>query len=360
MKLLEASKRYFERHEQIISPATLIGGFIFDYFTLQRVDFLFDNLFIIFYLILAGGSIVLINLYEEGKFREGFIENIYEFLPFIVQFAFGGLFSAFIIFYSKSASFFTSGVFILILLILFIGNEFFKTKYSKLVFQVAIYFSAIFSFSIYFLPVLTRKMGVIVFILSGIISLVVIGLFALLLSRVVPTRFIESKKPLIASVLVIYAFMNILYFTNIIPPIPLSMRTGDVYHFIERQSDGNYIAIGEKDTWKEKLDLAQKVHLEQGEPVYFWSAVFAPTDLNTPIVHDWQYFDEGEGEWISVTKITFPIRGGRDEGYRGFSKKENIFPGEWRVDVKTERGQVIGRVRFDVESGEAELIEETI
>lgn len=41
----------------------------------------------------------------------------------------------------------------------------------------------------------------------------------------------------------------------------------------------------------------------------------------------------------------------RNEGFRGFTKKENIFPGKWRVDIKTERDQVVGRVRFDVEFG---------
>ncbi|MCF1193471.1 DUF2914 domain-containing protein, partial [Mangrovimonas sp. AS39] len=54
------------------------------------------------------------------------------------------------------------------------------------------------------------------------------------------------------------------------------------------------------------------------------------------------------GKWVSGSKISFPIKGGRNEGYRGFSKKENVFSGKWRVDIETERGQVVGRVRFDI------------
>jgi hypothetical protein len=54
-------------------------------------------------------------------------------------------------------------------------------------------------------------------------------------------------------------------------------------------------------------------------------------------------------KWVSVTRITFPIRGGRDGGYRGFSVKENLFEGRWRVDVKTERNQIIGRMKFNIE-----------
>ena len=90
--------------------------------------------------------------------------------------------------------------------------------------------------------------------------------------------------------------------------------------------------------------------MKQGERAYVFSSVFAPTDLNTKIIHDWQYFHKAKGEWISVSKITFPINGGRSEGYRGFSIKSGVFEGRWRVDIKTERNQIIGRVRFDIET----------
>ncbi|MFZ2763757.1 MAG: DUF2914 domain-containing protein, partial [Minisyncoccia bacterium] len=52
---------------------------------------------------------------------------------------------------------------------------------------------------------------------------------------------------------------------------------------------------------------------------------------------------------VSSTKTTFSITGGREKGYRVFSVKESLFAGKWRVDVTTQRGQIIGRVRFDVE-----------
>jgi hypothetical protein len=359
---LEKLKNIFHKHESILSSGTLILGFIIDYLTLRRVDFLLDNLLIVFYLIFAGASILIVNLYEAGRLRTQFFENIYEFLPFLLQFAFGGLFSAFVVFYSKSASLFTSGAFVLILFSFLVGNEFFKKRYSKLVFQVAIYFVAIFSFSIFFVPVLIKQMGAIVFLYSGAVSLTVIGIFILTISRLAPARYKESKKFLFITIPVLYIFINILYFTNIIPPIPLSLRALDVYHLVERKTGGNYLVTGERDLWQEKFNLGQVFHWKPGQPVYVFSSVFAPTDLNIKIVHDWQYFDESEDQWVSANKISFPIRGGRDEGYRGFSKKSYVFPGHWRVDIETERGQVIGRVRFDIEvvdfeqSLEAEII----
>lgn len=326
-----------------------MGGFIFDYFTLTRIDFILDNIFTILYLLFVGAGIIIINLYEAGRLRNKFLESIYEFLPVLMQFSFGGLFSAFVVFYSKSASLFSSGAFVLVLLALLIGNEFFKKRYLRLVFQVGIYFVALFSFSIYFLPVLIKQMGAMVFLGSGVISLIFISLFVFIVAYFVPQRYKESAKLLILTVLGLYVSINILYFTNIIPPIPLSLKTGDVYHLVERQVDGDYIVRGEKNTWYEKFSLSQKIHIISGEPVYIFSSVFAPTDLDIRIIHDWQFFDENKSDWISLNKIIYPIKGGRNEGYRGFSKKENIFEGKWRVDIETERGQVIGRVRFDIE-----------
>ena len=45
-----------------------------------------------------------------------------------------------------------------------------------------------------------------------------------------------------------------------------------------------------------------------------------------------------------------------------FIGKENLFEGNWRVDVKTERNQIIGRVRFNIKTklSEVELKEEIL
>ena len=346
---MDKLKFYFHKYESHLSSATLVFGFIFDFFTLQRVDYLGDNIFVISYLLVAGTSIIVINLYEDGKLQNKFFGAIHEFLPFVLQFAFGGLFSAFVIFYSQSASFVSSGVFILILVTLLVGNEFFKKRYEKLVFQTGVYFIALFSFFIYFLPVLLKKMGAWVFLGSGAISLFLIRIFILFIARYSPRRYKESYQILFATILSLFILINFLYFTNIIPPIPLSLKSADVYHLVTKKSDGNYEAVGEATSWMDKFRFNKKLHLESGDPAYVFGSVFAPTDLNTTIVHDWQYFSETSNKWVSVSKISFPIRGGRGEGYRAFSKKSNVFPGKWRVDIKTERGQVVGRVRFIVE-----------
>ncbi len=358
--MLKNFKEFFHKYESYLSSGTLVLGFVFDFLTLNRVDLFWDNFFIVLYLFIAGTSIILINLFEEGRLRGGLVGKIYEFLPFVMQFSFGGLFSAYVIFYSKSTSFLASSIFIAILLFLLIGNEFFKKRYQKIVFQMGVYFIAIFSFSIFFLPVLTKEMGDEVFMLSGLMSLISIGMFTLILSLFSPNVYKENRNYLLITFSTLYILINILYFTNIIPPIPLSMKSGGVYHSVLKISESKYQAIREVDTgWFRKL-TKDVSHFNNLESAYVFSSVFAPTDLNTRIVHNWQYYDANQSKWISTNKVPFSIVGGRENGYRVFSKKENIFPGEWRVDVTTEMDQVIGRVNFRVVESEPPFGLETI
>jgi len=194
-------------------------------------------------------------------------------------------------------------------------------------------------------------MSVATFVLSGIVSLFFIFLFSRALFKVVPKRYEQSRINLRVAIISIFALINILYFSNLIPPIPLALKVSGVYYFVEK-IEGNYQVAGEKKEWYESIPffIPETIHLKAGAPLYVFSSVFAPTDLDTSIVHDWQYFDEKENKWVSTTKITFPIKGGRGAGYRGFSKKEDLFAGKWRVDVKTKRGQIIGRIRFNIET----------
>ncbi|MEX2014040.1 MAG: DUF2914 domain-containing protein [Parcubacteria group bacterium] len=350
----------YEKYERRASSFALLAGFIFDNLTLKRIDLLFENLIMLSYLVISGGGIALLNYFHEYPPQRSFLARVENLLPLFIQFTFGGLFSAFFIFYYRGGAFSSSWPFMVILLFLLVGNEFFRNYYRRLVFQVSIYFLAIFSFFIFFVPVVLKSMGAGIFLLSGAVSLLSMYLFSRALLKFVPRRYEDHKIHLRNSVLIIFVTINALYFLNLIPPIPLSLKEGGVYHSVER-SAGNYTVLGEKKKWHEKLlfFMPETVSLKPGAPLYVFSSVFAPTDLNTRIIHDWQYYDYGVKEWASASKVTFAITGGRVEGYRGFSRKENLSEGKWRVDVKTERNQIIGRVRFNIEprTGEVELEE---
>ena len=156
-----------------------------------------------------------------------------------------------------------------------------------------------------------------------------------------------QKSRLQISILVIFAFVNGLYFLNIIPPIPLAVRESGVYHSVQRIG-GDYAVQVEKTSLLQKIIPGQTIHRAGNSPIYVFSSIYAPADLNTRIIHDWQYFDKKEKRWVSRSRLSFNISGGRQDGYRGYSLKANLQEGLWRVDIETERGQVLGRIIFKV------------
>ena len=79
--------------------------------------------------------------------------------------------------------------------------------------------------------------------------------------------------------------------------------------------------------------------------LYAYTSVNAPRGLTERIYHVWQ--KDGK----EVDRIALDIHGGRKEGYRAWTHKQNFPPnpvGKWQVRVLTEDGQVIGVLRFKV------------
>ena len=83
----------------------------------------------------------------------------------------------------------------------------------------------------------------------------------------------------------------------------------------------------------------------RSQGLFAYTAISAPRGLNERIYHVWRR-DGGE-----VERIALDIQGGRKEGYRAWTHKQN-FPedavGRWQVQVLTEAGQMIGVLRFKV------------
>jgi hypothetical protein len=193
-----------------------------------------------------------------------------------------------------------------------------------------------------------HQIGPKVFILSGFISLAFITLFILVLFLFIRDRFKESKKLILFLILGIFTLVNFLYFTNLIPPIPLSLKDGGMYHSIEKDVNGNYAVTYEDYGWRGYFQMYPNFQEAPDSPVYAYSAVFSPTNLNITIVHEWQYYDETQGQWVTKTTIDLPVVGGRGGGFRTYSELSNLASGHWRVNIMTTEGQIIGRLRFNI------------
>jgi hypothetical protein len=344
---------FYKKFEKYISPISLIYGFIFTSLTLTRVDMPMENFWIIVNILIVSFGIFVMTFYENRAKQKNIlaedIQKVNFYLTLAIQFALGGLFSTFFIFYIRSSSLTQSWFFLLILLILLVGNEIWKKHYERLVFQISVLFVSLYLFLIFILPVLLHRLGADIFVASGIISLAIIFLFLLLLKRFAREKFHNQHRNLRISVVAIFVTMNLMYFTNIIPPIPLSLKDSGVYHGITKVAEGKYEGKSENYIWQDHFRLYPVFQQQKGEVIYVYSAIFSPIKLNTEIIHQWQYYDEEEKEWVDSSRIILPISGGRDEGFRTYSAKQSVTPGLWRVKVMTERGQTMGRINFKVE-----------
>lgn len=332
-----------------LASISFIGGFVWDNLTLTRIDLLYDNAVFITYLSVAAVAILLLHAIDAGNVRLPYRDRVRTLLPLFVQFPLGGLFSGFIIFYTKSGSLFTSWPFLLILLFIFIGNEYFQKRYERFVFQMSIYFIALCSYLVFAVPIVVKSMGDLVFLLSGAIALLLIAGFVWLVGTVAPTMVRAKKRSVALSVVSIYGLFVMFYAFNLIPPIPLSLTDIGIYHSVLRLSKGDYLVSHEEQPWYVwwRSDDSS-FHRSGSESVYCFSSVFAPTDFSTTIYHRWSFFNTEQGRWETIDRLRFAIVGGRDGGYRGFTAKSGVWPGSWRCQVETARGQVLGRRTFTI------------
>lgn len=341
-------KIFIDKHERVFLPLFLLLGFIVDSFTLTRVDKVFDNVILSFYILLAATTILLTYSKEKLYYFKSYIKYN-KLLPYIMQYAFGGLFSGLVIFYSKSASIFTSFPFLIILITLLVGNEFFNKKWPKITFQILMFYIALLSYCILIVPIILNTINMWTFLLGNIISLVLIYTYLWIFNKYVPKAFKPHKKKVKNIILSVFLLFNIMYFTNIIPPIPLSLKDGGIYHSVVKNSTGEYVVKDEVRTILSFFRSFNPIfHKVPGETIYAFSSVFAPTDFNNTIYHEWSYYDIDKKRWVQTDRIPIKLTGGRDQGFRGYSFKNSFSDGLWRVTIETGGGQKIGRLNFTI------------
>jgi hypothetical protein len=74
--------------------------------------------------------------------------------------------------------------------------------------------------------------------------------------------------------------------------------------------------------------------------------------MDLGIVHRWEHY--GADGWIEADRMVLDVAGGRTEGFRTYTRKENVPAGAWRVKIELANGRELGRVRFDVVEGPLE------
>ena len=356
MRLGHRTFLFWQKYEHHLGVGALLLGFVFDLWAADRPDSIFNNILLLSYLFIAGSFIILLNL--RTRRRPNDAEPL--LLLLVLQFCFGGLASNLLVLYGHSGTLAGSAVFIAILVLVIFGNEYFRSRYSLLRFNIGVYYFLLLSYVMVSVPVfITHSVGTGTMLLSVALSLVLISVFlAILFFAVFRGTDTDKLKEVSFIIAGIFLAFNVLYFLNVIPPVPLAMRELGVYHSVLKHSDSTYLAIYEPAPWYQFWrDTSDTYILNSSRSAFCFSSVFAPADLKTPIYHKWEYKNPVSGEWEVRSRISFPISGGRAEGYRGFSVKTALSAGEWRCDVETAGGALIGRIGFTaVESTSAPVL----
>lgn len=349
------------KYEKFAALAFFIGGFIFDSLTLGRIDRLYDLVVLCLYMTLLTVTLYLYNLADDGVWKKTFLGRYENYMPLAIQFFFGGLSSAYVIYFSRSVSLSKTIYFFIILLVLLFANEFLKKRISNKYLQFSVYFFVSFTFFSFMLPVFVKQMNTGIFIFSGLISLFITTSLIILIYRTSPnTRLEIGLVKMIGLLLLLYTIINLFYFFKLIPPVPLALDSALVAHNVQPEN-GHYVVTYERNDWfafwrKHKLEFS----FTPGQKVFAFTSIFAPTDIGKNIYHRWQWYNPMNGQWEVVDDIGFEINGGRDEGYRGYTFKNNVKEGNWKVEVITEEELLIGVINFVIVIDEEEEKVKTI
>jgi hypothetical protein len=345
----EYTVNWAKAHERQISAVSLAGGFAFDSYAFGRIDHAMTQAVFIIYLLVAGISIaVLHGLESRGEDRRP-STRVRTILVAVTQFALGCLLSGFCVFYIRSASLISSWPFLLFMAAIFIGNEYLRRYHTRLVFAALLFFFSLYSYAIMLVPVVTGHIGRIPFLVSGAVALVLFVVYMRALARLGHERYKTARARIAGGVVLITVLINAFYFLKVFPPLPLVLTDAGVYHAVERAgADFRATAEDQPPRWRALFGTYPILHVQPGQKIAAYSAVFAPSGLATQIVHEWQWRNPS-GAWLTQQRVRIAIRGGRENGFRTVSRKTAPLPGQWRINIDSADGRSIGRLRFSVE-----------
>jgi hypothetical protein len=321
------------RLRSFVPALAFVSGFLWDSLTLGRRITSIDLLLLLGYFVAA--AVILFALGRNARFRFS------EHLNLALQFFFGAIFSALVIFYYLSASAVPGYILVFGLAGLLVVNEFLEKKYSDLTLPWTFFTVGGVMLFNFVLPHLFRSIHQVWFYLSTLVATATV----LLLRRLSVRERADVRPALVVVLLLLTA-----HAANLIPPVPLVKKQMLIAHDLKKRN-GRYEMRVEPADWSLRGFYPRRIHWLPPQRVYCFTSVFLPRGIATELTHVWERYDVASGHWQETTRLSFPIRGGRSEGFRGYSWKANLSPGSWRIRAESRGGATIGILRFEVVRG---------
>lgn len=346
-----AIKVLITKGRQHASTILFLLGFITDAFLLPEIENPVTKYLGLMYLTTLAFIILAREWVVARNTASKLEQRAYSFLTFGVALFSGSALSFIFIYALRSAALAVSWPLFILLLFVMIANEYISSHNYRFTLDIGVLFVALTFYFIYDVPILFGHVSDTVFFVSIFLSMAVSFAFMWVLKHFSEIAENELGKGYALSIGV-PLFVGMLYFLNLMPAVPLSLKSSGIYHYIEKMPDGEYVGKIEPDNRlfaKYRRDTYHMTDADDG--IYFFSSVSAPAEVSAPITHVWEYYDERKKAWITSTTVAFNMTGGRHSGYRAFSHKQNVAPGMWRVTVKVDDKRIIGRQRFYIEKG---------
>lgn len=349
-EMLTRLKEYYEKNETKADMAFFLGGVVFDIFTLSDIDDLFSIVQQVLYLLTIGAILYREFLVDAGvetppiRFKKS-----WDYRQLAVHFFMGSLLSVYSLFFIKSASLFSSLIFILLLMGLMVANELKPVQKGGINIRMGLYVICVLCFWSMMVPVILGFVGWIPLLLSlALTGTTFYGIFFLAARRLSSERE-RLKTHLITPAATVIGLFFLFYLVGWIPPVPLSVQEMGIYHNIVK-GQGQYRVYYENPWWKFWNKGDQDFVALPGDRIHFFAQVYSPGRFDDSVILNWQRYDLNEG-WTSTDKIPMRVTGGRSQGYRGHADKGNFVPGNWRIKVETTDGREIGRIYLTVSNG---------
>lgn len=263
----------------------------------------------------------------------------YPHLPyFLLQFMYGNLLSALFILYFQSANHWLAWAMSLLLAAMLVLNEFLESEYRRFTLSWALLGFCAMLLCNFALPFLLGSIHAVWFYLSTILG----ALAAYWLYKKTPNHF-GSIMP----VWVIAAALMLAYAADMIPPVPLVKRDMAMAYTLEKVGGDYRLTQQAPSWWVFWRKTSNNLEITPGQRVYCFSSIFAPAGLKTRLYHRWQIHTKKQG-WVTTSHIGFSLNGGRYHGFRGYTYKQNLSAGNWRVSVETENQKTIAVHEFTI------------
>ena len=263
-----------------------------------------------------------------------------------VQFCFGGLFSALVVCYFKSSGSLASFLLVILLAILLVGNEFLQKKYESFGVSLAFFCLLGTMFMNFAIPHLVHRIGFIWFFLSTLLSF---GMCMFI------WKISHRKKSILVAPALISILLVVAYIMNWVPPVPLVLKQKIACQNFDKAT---YTCDIDDPNIFQSIGLQiPSVHKVDSSEVYFLASIYAPAKLKAELEYLWYYQDPQTGKYKLTDRISsgrMTLNGGRESGFRTFTRKKNTPPGKYRVEVAYKNGAVIGSGTFEVFDGASE------